>query len=220
MILRTLVTLNCFHQIGRFLSCLFPRGEGRISQVKMSLPLKINSKMSFLRNNLKRCRFRVCVRWVGKTHSLTATTPTFNANFNLCFFCPSHKLCTKENGWLSKAITKYVLVARRVKLYSWKCPTFSTRKSWIKFTRIVPQIGIKSCQHSTGKHSFYIIISDFSKSMTDRSDLSSRISAEKQPIKVCSSFAALSGNTDSGAVFNQMLNVSFISVEMFWQKLQ
>ena len=62
---------------------------------------------------------------------------------------------------------------------------------------------------------FCIIISDFSKSMKDSSGLSSQISAERQPIKVCSSFAALSGNTDSGAVFNQMLNVSFIPVKTF-----
>ena len=58
----------------------------------------------------------------------------------------------------------------------------------------------------------YIVISDFSKSLKDTSGLSSQIAAGKQTIKVCSSFAALSGNTDSGVGFKQMLNVSFTFV--------
>ena len=55
-----------------------------------------------------------------------------------------------------------------------------------------------------------LTFSDFATSAEDNSGLVSQISRDKQPIKVCSSFSALSGNTDSGAVFNQMLNVSFI----------
>ena len=60
---------------------------------------------------------------------------------------------------------------------------------------------------------YYIVISDFSKSLKDTSGLSSQIAAGKQPIKVCSSFAALSGNTDYGVGFKQMLNVSFTFVK-------